>query len=42
MDRKAHWEAIYVTKAADEVSWFQREPTTSLALLDKLGLTPAS
>ena len=42
MDRKAHWDVIYATKAADEVSWFQSEPTTSLALLDKVGLTQAS
>ncbi len=28
-----HWDTIYGTKATDEVSWFQRQPTTSLRLL---------
>lgn len=29
----AHWDAVYSSKAADEVSWFQREPEVSLRLL---------
>jgi len=29
----AHWDTVYGTKAADEVSWFQRQPTTSQRLL---------
>jgi len=28
-----HWDTIYGTKATDEVSWFQRRPTTSQRLL---------
>ena len=28
-----HWDTIYGTKATGEVSWFQRQPTTSLRLL---------
>lgn len=28
-----HWDTIYGTKSTDEVSWFQRQPTTSLRLL---------
>jgi SAM-dependent methyltransferase len=28
-----HWDTVYGTKAADEVSWFQRQPTTSQRLL---------
>src|SRR5665811_709118 len=28
-----HWDTIYGTKATDEVSWFQRQPTTSQRLL---------
>jgi trans-aconitate methyltransferase len=28
-----HWDEIYATRAADEVSWFQREPTVSLRLV---------
>lgn len=32
-DAKAHWEKVYRTKKADEVSWFQREPKISLDLI---------
>jgi len=28
-----HWDTVYATKATDEVSWFQRQPTTSQRLL---------
>ena len=28
-----HWDAVYGTKAADEVSWYQRLPATSQRLL---------
>ena len=28
-----HWDSVYGTKATDEVSWYQRHPTTSLRLL---------
>ncbi len=42
MDRKAHWDHVYTSKASDAVSWFQPEPTVSLGLLAKVGLTPAT
>jgi hypothetical protein len=42
MDRKQHWEHIYQTKAATEISWFQAEPTLSLRLLDAAGLNTRS
>ena len=42
LDRKAHWERVYATKASDAVSWFQPEPTVSLRLLDAAGMTPES
>jgi len=29
-----HWDTVYRTKATDEVSWYQRQPATSLRLLD--------
>jgi trans-aconitate methyltransferase len=32
-DRTAHWQAVYMTKAENEVSWFQENPTTSLRLI---------
>lgn len=28
-----HWDTVYGTKATDEVSWFQRQPTTSQRLI---------
>jgi spermidine synthase len=30
---KEHWENIYATKGMQEVSWFQKVPTTSLELI---------
>ena len=42
MDRKQHWEHVYQTKGAAEVSWFQADLTTSLRLLDTGGLTGGS
>lgn len=35
MDRKEHWENVYQTKSPLEVSWYQREPEVSLALIDR-------
>ena len=32
-DRATHWEAVYTTKAENEVSWFQENPATSLRLI---------
>jgi SAM-dependent methyltransferase len=42
MNRQAHWDQIFSTKASDEVSWFQAEPAASLRLLDAAGMTTAS
>jgi SAM-dependent methyltransferase len=33
MNRTAHWEHVYRTKAVDTVSWYQAEPTLSLAII---------
>ena len=33
MDRRAHWQTVYTTKAETEVSWFQDRPETSLRLI---------
>ena len=38
MDRKAHWEDIYLKKAPTEVSWFQAVPATSLKLIASTNL----
>ncbi len=35
MDAKRHWEEIYVTKAATDVSWFQPEARLSLELIQE-------
>jgi len=32
-ERKKHWETVYSQKAAPETSWYQREPTLSLAMI---------
>jgi ubiquinone/menaquinone biosynthesis C-methylase UbiE len=42
MDRRAHWETIYRAKGYDQVSWFQREATTSLALIRSITPDPRS
>ncbi len=36
MQTKAHWETVYRRKRADEVSWFQREATLSLSLIERV------
>jgi len=42
MDRKAHWESVYATKATEAVSWFQPTPTVSVRLLESTGLGPST
>jgi hypothetical protein len=39
MPRKEHWERVYQTKAATDVSWFQPALTVSAELLAAAGLT---
>jgi 2-polyprenyl-3-methyl-5-hydroxy-6-metoxy-1,4-benzoquinol methylase len=34
MNRKEHWENVYSTKLADEVSWYQQYPDISLQLIE--------
>lgn len=41
VSRSEHWEQVYSSKSADEVSWFQREPKVSLRLIEKFS-TPSS
>lgn len=41
-ERDEHWDGVYQTKAGDEVSWFQTEPTTSLRLLLEVDPAPTS
>ena len=37
-DRQAHWENVYRTKTENEVSWFEENPATSLALIHATGV----
>ncbi|MGM0413056.1 MAG: class I SAM-dependent methyltransferase [Pseudomonadota bacterium] len=37
MDRRDHWEEVYAGRSPLEVSWYQREPTTSLDLIEAAG-----
>lgn len=36
LDRSAHWEQVYRTKRADEVSWFQAEARLSRHLIERV------
>ena len=40
-DRRQHWEAVYRSKAADEVSWFQPHAASSLRLIERCAGTDA-
>lgn len=39
MERAAHWNRVYTTKAEQEVSWFEPLPSISLQMLDAAGMT---
>lgn len=39
MDRKKHWNKIYQSKSAQEVSWHQPVPTTSLDFVKQFNLS---
>lgn len=39
-DRAAHWSSVYERNRPDTVSWYQRDPAMSLALVEALGLEP--
>ena len=41
LERHAHWENVYTTKAEGEVSWYEASPELSLALLSEAGLKQA-
>jgi hypothetical protein len=40
MGLKNHWQRVYTTRSAEEVSWFQQRPTVTAQLLDSAGLSP--
>jgi len=37
-DRFQHWDSVYRTRESAAVSWFQAEPTVTLALVELLGV----
>lgn len=37
-NEKAHWDHVFATKSEQEVSWFQKTPKTSLALILELNI----
>jgi trans-aconitate methyltransferase len=37
-ERRSHWQNVWTSKQAEEVSWFQPEPTLSLDLIESLHL----
>jgi trans-aconitate methyltransferase len=37
-ERRSHWQQVWASKQADEVSWFQPKPAVSLRLIESLGL----
>lgn len=39
MNRQEHWNQVYQTKGPQDVSWHQRRPTVSLALIAASGLS---
>jgi SAM-dependent methyltransferase len=39
-DVAAHWDAAYRDRGVAGVSWFQPEPTLSLSMIERLGVTP--
>jgi hypothetical protein len=38
MDRHQHWDRVFTNKAADDVSWFEALPETSIRMLEASGL----
>jgi 2-polyprenyl-3-methyl-5-hydroxy-6-metoxy-1,4-benzoquinol methylase len=42
MDRGEHWDRVYTDKADTALTWFQPEPSLSLALLDALHIEPGA
>jgi SAM-dependent methyltransferase len=42
MNERAHWDQIYGSKDASDVSWYQREPTTSLRMIREVAPEPTA
>ena len=42
LDRRAHWNRVYLDRSPKEVSWFEERPSDSLALIERAGPDPAA
>jgi SAM-dependent methyltransferase len=42
IDEQEHWDALYRTRPASTLSWFESEPAASLELLERAGLNRES
>lgn len=40
MNVRKHWDQVYHTRSADQLSWTQEVPGTSLAFIESFGLSP--
>jgi len=40
--RASHWESIYATAASTELSWYEREPATSVRLIEEIASEPSA
>lgn len=38
LDQEEHWQQVYTTQAAERVSWFEAVPSSSLKMIEELGL----
>jgi len=39
-DRRSHWDRVYATRPASQVSWFQGSPAPSLEMIAAAGVAP--
>lgn len=42
INRKQHWDKIYLSKQSTEVSWYQPTPETSLSFISALNIPPSA
>lgn len=41
-DRQSHWDRVYATRPATQVSWFQTSPAPSLEMIGAAGVAPTA
>ncbi|NNE47724.1 MAG: class I SAM-dependent methyltransferase [Rhodothermales bacterium] len=42
MTRQSHWNRVYSTRSAEELSWFQEHPAVSIELIELASLGPSA